>query len=82
MVNGRLDLSKQLNFGFQDFLHVADFLLPLRQVALQLHLILTGQALRSGPDETTNITIPSTDPIRTGAENHVCCSSLSRSSLV
>lgn len=46
-MNQHLDLLKQLNFIFQDFLHVADFLLPLRQVALQLHLVLIGQALRS-----------------------------------
>lgn len=53
MAKGRLNLLKQLNFGFQDVLHVADVLLPLHQVALQLRLILPGQALRSGPDGTT-----------------------------
>lgn len=45
-----LDLLKQLNFGFQDFLHVADFLLPLRQVALQLRFILIGQLRSCRPD--------------------------------
>lgn len=45
-----LDLLKQLNFGFQDFLHVADFLLPLRQGALQLRFILIGQLRSCRPD--------------------------------
>lgn len=47
-------LLQQLNFGLQDFLHVADLLLPLRQAALQLRLILIGQALRRrpGPKQT------------------------------
>lgn len=56
-MNQHLDLLKQLNFVFQDFLHVADFLLPLRQVALQLHLVLIGQALRSGPDKHNDIKV-------------------------
>lgn len=43
--NVRLYLLQQLNFGLQDFLHVADLLLPLRQATLQLRFILIGQAL-------------------------------------
>lgn len=46
----RPNLLKQLNFGFQEFLRVADFLLPLRQVALQLRFIPIGQLLSSRPD--------------------------------
>lgn len=37
----RLDLLKLLNFGFQEVLHVADFLLP--------RFILIGQLLRCQP---------------------------------
>ena len=45
----RLYLLQQLNFGLQDFLHVADLLLPTLQATLQLGFALIGQALCCWP---------------------------------